>query len=106
MITDTDINSLLTCTYNTVSIFMYIKVLMMKMVRHTTRCTSSRGMLFQLGCGRAQAFAMTENSHQVSSNPLPHHGARKAGSVGKAQGSVEARAHSLKSWALMAFECR
>lgn len=49
-----------------------------------------------LALGRAQAFAMTENSHQVSSNPLPHRGARKAGSVGKAQGSVEARAPSTR----------
>jgi acyl-CoA synthetase (AMP-forming)/AMP-acid ligase II len=29
-----------------------------------------------------EAYGMTEASHQMSSNPLPKHGARKAGSVG------------------------
>ncbi len=29
---------------------------------------------------------MTEAAHQMTSNPLPKHGARRAGSVGKAQG--------------------
>ena len=31
---------------------------------------------------------MTEASHQMTSNPLPKHGPRKAGSVGRAQGGV------------------
>lgn len=33
-----------------------------------------------------EAYAMTEASHQMTSNPLPHNGRRKAGSVGKATG--------------------
>lgn len=36
-----------------------------------------------------EAYAMTEASHQMTSNPLPKHGARKPGSVGKPQGSVQ-----------------
>jgi acyl-CoA synthetase (AMP-forming)/AMP-acid ligase II len=35
-----------------------------------------------------QAYAMTEASHQMTSNPLPAHGTCKPGTVGKAQGSV------------------
>lgn len=31
---------------------------------------------------------MTEASHQMTSNPLPHDGPHKAGSVGRAQGGV------------------
>ena len=31
---------------------------------------------------------MTEASHQMTSNPLPQHGPHKAGSVGRAQGSI------------------
>ena len=33
-----------------------------------------------------EAYAMTEAAHQMSSNPLPHHGPRKPGSVGLGQG--------------------
>lgn len=33
-----------------------------------------------------EAYAMTEAAHQMTSNPLPKYGSRKAGSVGKAQG--------------------
>ncbi|KAH9317016.1 hypothetical protein KI387_018785, partial [Taxus chinensis] len=33
-----------------------------------------------------EAYAMTEASHQMTSNPLPQHGPRKPGSVGKATG--------------------
>jgi acyl-CoA synthetase (AMP-forming)/AMP-acid ligase II len=33
-----------------------------------------------------EAYAMTEASHQMTSNPLPHHGVHKPGSVGKATG--------------------
>lgn len=33
-----------------------------------------------------EAYAMTEASHQMTSNPLPHSGRRKASSVGKATG--------------------
>lgn len=33
-----------------------------------------------------EAYAMTEASHQMTSNPLPHHGEHKPGSVGKATG--------------------
>lgn len=33
-----------------------------------------------------EAYAMTEASHQMTSNPLPKHGKSKAGSVGVAQG--------------------
>ena len=36
-----------------------------------------------------QAYAMTEASHQMTSNPLPKHGPRKPGTVGKPQGSVQ-----------------
>ena len=32
---------------------------------------------------------MSEASHQMTSNPLPKHGPRKPGSVGRAQGSVQ-----------------
>lgn len=35
-----------------------------------------------------QAYAMTEASHQMCSNPLPANGKRKPGSVGIAQGSI------------------
>ena len=40
-------------------------------------------------CVCMQAYAMTEASHQMTSNPLPKHGERKPGTVGKAQGSVK-----------------
>jgi acyl-CoA synthetase (AMP-forming)/AMP-acid ligase II len=33
-----------------------------------------------------EAYAMTEASHQMTSNPLPKHGPRKPGSVGKPTG--------------------
>jgi len=33
-----------------------------------------------------EAYAMTEASHMMTSNPLPHHGVHKPGSVGKAAG--------------------
>ena len=36
-----------------------------------------------------QAYAMTEASHQMTSNPLPKHGPHKPGTVGRAQGSVQ-----------------
>lgn len=36
-----------------------------------------------------EAYAMTEASHQMTSNPLPTAGPRKPGSVGKAQGGVQ-----------------
>uniref|UniRef100_I2CS66 Peroxisomal-coenzyme a synthetase n=1 Tax=Nannochloropsis gaditana (strain CCMP526) TaxID=1093141 RepID=I2CS66_NANGC len=36
-----------------------------------------------------EAYAMTENAHQMTSNPLPKHGPRKPGSVGKATGTVK-----------------
>ncbi|KAL4431652.1 hypothetical protein ABPG77_001494 [Micractinium sp. CCAP 211/92] len=36
-----------------------------------------------------EAYAMTEASHQMTSNPLPQHGPHKPGSVGKPQGSVQ-----------------
>jgi acyl-CoA synthetase (AMP-forming)/AMP-acid ligase II len=35
-----------------------------------------------------EAYAMTEAAHQMTSNPLPARGPRKAGSVGKPQGGV------------------
>ncbi len=34
---------------------------------------------------------MTEASHQMTSNPLPQNGPHKPGTVGTAQGSVQAR---------------
>lgn len=36
-----------------------------------------------------EAYAMTEASHQMTSNPLPKYGPRKPGTVGKAQGGVK-----------------
>lgn len=36
-----------------------------------------------------EAYAMTEASHQMTSNPLPKYGPHKPGTVGKAQGSVK-----------------
>ncbi|EIE20280.1 acetyl-CoA synthetase-like protein [Coccomyxa subellipsoidea C-169] len=36
-----------------------------------------------------EAYAMTEASHQMTSNPLPKNGPHKAGTVGRAQGSVQ-----------------
>ena len=36
-----------------------------------------------------QAYAMTEASHQMTSNPLPKNGPHKPGTVGTAQGSVK-----------------
>ncbi len=39
--------------------------------------------------GVVQAYAMTEASHQMTSNPLPKNGPHKAGTVGRAQGSVQ-----------------
>ena len=36
-----------------------------------------------------EAYAMTEASHQMTSNPLPKFGERKPGTVGKPQGSVK-----------------
>ncbi|DBA69706.1 hypothetical protein WJX79_006063 [Trebouxia sp. C0005] len=39
-----------------------------------------------------EAYAMTEASHQMTSNPLPKHGPHKAGTVGRAQGSVKVAA--------------
>ncbi|KAK9828489.1 hypothetical protein WJX72_000277 [[Myrmecia] bisecta] len=36
-----------------------------------------------------EAYAMTEASHQMTSNPLPKNGPHKAGTVGQAQGSVK-----------------
>uniref|UniRef100_A0A453DIB3 4-coumarate--CoA ligase n=1 Tax=Aegilops tauschii subsp. strangulata TaxID=200361 RepID=A0A453DIB3_AEGTS len=36
-----------------------------------------------------EAYAMTEASHMMTSNPLPQDGARKPGSVGRAAGSLE-----------------
>lgn len=35
-----------------------------------------------------EAYAMTEASHQMCSNPLPKYGPHKAGTVGRAQGGV------------------
>lgn len=35
-----------------------------------------------------EAYAMTEASHQMTSNPLPKHGPRKPGTVGRPQGGV------------------
>lgn len=48
-------------------------------------------------CVHMQAYAMTEASHQMSSNPLPVNGQRKPGSVGKAQGSIAIAILSLNS---------
>lgn len=36
-----------------------------------------------------EAYAMTEASHQMTSNPLPKNGPHKPGTVGRAQGSVK-----------------
>jgi acyl-CoA synthetase (AMP-forming)/AMP-acid ligase II len=58
-------------------------------------CSSSLAptTLFQVeklfGAPVLEAYAMTEASHQMTSNPLPKHGERKPGTVGKPQGSVK-----------------
>lgn len=41
-----------------------------------------------VGAPCLEAYAMTEASHQMTSNPLPKHGARKPGTVGRPQGGV------------------
>lgn len=58
-------------------------------------CSSSLApaTLFQVeklfGAPVLEAYAMTEASHQMTSNPLPKFGERKPGTVGKPQGSVK-----------------
>lgn len=42
----------------------------------------------RFGASVLEAYAMTEAAHQMTSNPLPKYGERKAGSVGTAQGGV------------------
>ena len=49
----------------------------------------------QRGCEAVQAYAMTEASHQMTSNPLPDVGPHKPGTVGTAQGSVKVRTAAL-----------
>ena len=55
------------------------------MVRPAPASTDSA----DLGRCYVQAYAMTEASHQMTSNPLPKHGPHKPGTVGRAQGSVQ-----------------
>eukprot|EP00177_Eucheuma_denticulatum_P000011 GFKZ01000021.1.p1 GENE.GFKZ01000021.1~~GFKZ01000021.1.p1 ORF type:complete len:525 (+),score=80.12 GFKZ01000021.1:368-1942(+) len=43
----------------------------------------------RFGAPVLEAYAMTEAAHQMTSNPLPKYGERKAGSVGIAQGGVK-----------------
>ena len=59
-------------------------------VVHAGHCSAVRGLHNGLLCAW-QAYAMTEASHQMTSNPLPHRGPHKPGTVGRAQGSVKVR---------------
>ncbi len=54
------------------------------------QCSAAHGLRNGTLCA-GQAYAMTEASHQMTSNPLPHRGPHKPGTVGRAQGSVEVR---------------
>lgn len=56
------------------------------LVEFDTRCVHA---VYGVAC--LQAYAMTEASHQMTSNPLPKHGPHKPGTVGRAQGSVKVR---------------
>ena len=64
-------------------------------LRFIRSCSSSLApaTLHQLeaafGAPCLEAYAMTEASHQMTSNPLPLEGPHKPGTVGKAQGSVQ-----------------
>lgn len=51
---------------------------------HAAVAACSKAIMFL-----AQAYAMTEASHQMTSNPLPKHGDHRPGTVGKTQGSVQ-----------------
>lgn len=65
-------------------------------IRFIRSCSSAlppkvmRELEAMCNCPVLEAFAMTEAAHQMCSNPLPHHGVRKPGSVGLGQG-VEVR---------------
>eukprot|EP00667_Euglena_gracilis_P006126 EG_transcript_6174 len=58
-------------------------------LRFIRSCSSSlapavlEGLEAQFGVSVLEAYAMTENAHQMTSNPLPKAGPRKPGSVGK-----------------------
>ena len=52
------------------------------------------------------AYAMTEASHQMTSNPLPKHGPHKPGSVGRAQGSVKVSASALDALLIAQYACK
>ena len=54
-------------------------------------CCRPRRCMLMLLASLAQAYAMTEASHQMTSNPLPKNGPHKPGTVGIAQGSVQVR---------------
>lgn len=64
-------------------------------IRVIRSCSSSLApaTLFQVeklfGAPVLEAYAMTEASHQMTSNPLPKHGDRRPGTVGKPQGTVK-----------------
>ena len=64
-------------------------------IRVIRSCSSSLApaTLFEVeekfGAPVLEAYAMTEASHQMTSNPLPKHGERKPGTVGKPQGTVQ-----------------
>lgn len=64
-------------------------------IRVIRSCSSSLApaTLFEVerlfGAPVLEAYAMTEASHQMTSNPLPKYGERKPGTVGKPQGSVQ-----------------
>jgi acyl-CoA synthetase (AMP-forming)/AMP-acid ligase II len=48
--------------------------------------TTARATERRLGVPVLSAYGMTETTHQATSEPLPHRGARKPGSVGRATG--------------------
>jgi oxalate---CoA ligase len=61
-------------------------------IRFIRSCSSAlppkvmRELESMCSCPVLEAYAMTEAAHQMCSNPLPHRGPRKAGSVGLGQG--------------------
>lgn len=64
-------------------------------VRFVRSCSSPlnrtllEAMEAKFGCVVVEAYAMTEASHQMTSNPLPSQGKTKAGSVGRVHGQLE-----------------
>ena len=71
-------------------------------LRHpaNTQCSSAKLMRNHPQIG--QAYAMTEAAHQMCSNPLPKHGPRKPGTVGRATVSQPPPREEQPNWNLPA----